>query len=301
MRTLLGPVAALGLTACQPRQSTPSSRPQLRRAQVNDVTLTFLEQGKGTPVIFVHGAISDHRVWDPYRDAVSRRYRFVAYSQRYFGTDPWPDDGANFSAAAHAADLEQLIRSLDAGPVHLVSWSYGGLVATMAALEHPELVRTLSHYEPAIPALIAVTPEGEAALAQRATLLAPALAAAQSGDADRAVRLFVEGVFALPPGGFDRQPESLRTMALDNARTVLPMVTAPPPRPVTCERMGMLTTPTLVMKGANTQPWYSMMAEALARCVPDGRLTVIPGAKHDGPVRNAPAVSDVLMGFLDSD
>jgi hypothetical protein len=89
-------------------------------------------------------------------------------------------------------------------------------------------------------------------------------------------------------------------MALDNARAVLPMVTASPPPPLTCERMGMLTRPTLVMKGANTQPWYSMMAEALDRCVPDGRLTVIPGSKHDGPVRNAPDVGRVLMGFLDS-
>jgi pimeloyl-ACP methyl ester carboxylesterase len=300
VRMILGLlVVVLALTGCQLGPPV-SSRPQLKRTQTNSVTLTFLEQGKGTPVVFVHGAMSDHRVWDPYRDAVSLRYRFVAYSQRYFGTDPWPDNGANFSAATHAADLGQLIRSLGAGPVHLVSWSYGGLVATMAALEHPELVRTLTHYEPAIQSLIAGTPEGQAALAERATLLAPALAAATSGDADKALRLFIEGVFALPDRGFDRQPESLRTMALDNARTVLPLAMAPPPAPLTCEQVGTIKSPTLVIKGANTHAWYSMMAETLAHCVPDAQLVVIPAGKHDAPIRHAAAISDVLRNFLDS-
>ena len=46
---------------------------------------------------------------------------------------PWDDSGARFSQPMHAADLAAFIQSLGAGPVHVVAWSYGGSVATLAA------------------------------------------------------------------------------------------------------------------------------------------------------------------------
>ncbi len=55
------------------------------------------------------------------------------------------------------------IRSLQAGPVHVVAWSYGGSVATLAASQQPELFRSLSLHEPTIGRLIVNTPEGKAA------------------------------------------------------------------------------------------------------------------------------------------
>ncbi|HVD72724.1 MAG TPA: alpha/beta fold hydrolase, partial [Xanthobacteraceae bacterium] len=71
-----------------------------------------------------------------------------SYTQRYYGSTPWPDDGKNFNLATHAEDLAKLIQSLNAGPAHLVGWSYGGAVATVAAPKNPSLVRSLIVYEP---------------------------------------------------------------------------------------------------------------------------------------------------------
>jgi pimeloyl-ACP methyl ester carboxylesterase len=81
------------------------------------------------------------------REAIAKRHRFIAYTQRYFGTEPWPDAGKNFSIATRADDLAKFITSLNAGPVHLVGWSHGGLVAITAAVSHPSLVRSLILYE----------------------------------------------------------------------------------------------------------------------------------------------------------
>src|ERR1700736_4450635 len=41
--------------------------PQIKRASVNGVDLSYQEQGRGTPVVFVHGALSDLRVWNAQR------------------------------------------------------------------------------------------------------------------------------------------------------------------------------------------------------------------------------------------
>lgn len=55
--------------------------------------------------VFVHGAISDMRVWNAYRARIAGKRRFIAYTQRYFGTDEWPDKAERFSRETHTEDL----------------------------------------------------------------------------------------------------------------------------------------------------------------------------------------------------
>jgi hypothetical protein len=43
--------------------------PAAKQASVNGADLGYLEQGKGVTVVFVHGAIADHRAWENQREA----------------------------------------------------------------------------------------------------------------------------------------------------------------------------------------------------------------------------------------
>jgi hypothetical protein len=97
--------ALVPLLLCLLNPSTAMSAPAVKEVEVNGVRLSYVEQGAGEPIVFVHGAFSDLRVWEPIREEVAKRYRFIAYTQRYFGTDPWPDDGKNFNVATHVDDL----------------------------------------------------------------------------------------------------------------------------------------------------------------------------------------------------
>jgi pimeloyl-ACP methyl ester carboxylesterase len=58
-------------------------------AEVNGVRLPYVEQGSGEPMVFVRGLITDLRAWLPIKDEIAKTYRFIAYTQRYFGTSPW--------------------------------------------------------------------------------------------------------------------------------------------------------------------------------------------------------------------
>ena len=88
-------LASLLLSIALPSNAT--SAPLTKVIGVDGVRLTYVEQGSGEPIVLVHGAFSDLRVWEPIREEVAKRYRFIAYTQRYFGTEPWPDDGKNFT------------------------------------------------------------------------------------------------------------------------------------------------------------------------------------------------------------
>jgi len=181
--------------------------PQLR---VNDVDLSYIEQGAGTPVVFVHGARMDLRYWEPQRQAIATQCRFMAYTSRYNGTAPWPDEGQQYSWAARAADLVAFIRLLNASPAHLVGLSSGGRLVTMVTLEHPDLVRTLTVLEPPIHELLVDCPEAQPVRDAWGKTFAPIATAAQAGEAVHATRLFFELVHNQGPGAFDMQPEAFR-------------------------------------------------------------------------------------------
>jgi pimeloyl-ACP methyl ester carboxylesterase len=270
-----------------------------KTVEVNGALLSYVEQGSGEPIVFVHGLVSDLRAWEPIKDYIAKDYRFIAYTQRYFGTTPWNDDGKQFSQATLADDLGKFIASLNAGPVHLVAWSYGGPIATIAAVRNPSLIRSLILYEPS---LMSVLPdssdEGKAARADRAQMVASSVAASKAGDPVKASRLLLESVWKLPSGGFDHEPLAARTMLDDNARTTPLAYSAPPPPDVTCDMLKNFTKPTLVMYGEKTYLAYILISKAISRCVPGSALEVLPNVNHDGPMRDPAGLSAAILAFL---
>jgi hypothetical protein len=115
----------LSSSAWQSQQTEQRDEPSAKQLAVNGTIIRYWEEGSGVPVVFVHGAISDHRYWEPQRQAIAKRYRYIALDRRYFGAAPWADNGINNSQATQVADLAAFIRELKAGPVFLVGTSGG--------------------------------------------------------------------------------------------------------------------------------------------------------------------------------
>jgi pimeloyl-ACP methyl ester carboxylesterase len=66
---------------------THPETPRINQISINSIQLTYQEQGQGRPVVFVHGAITDYRVWDAQREPVAAAHnRYIALTMRYFGT-----------------------------------------------------------------------------------------------------------------------------------------------------------------------------------------------------------------------
>jgi non-heme chloroperoxidase len=186
-----------------------------------------------------------------------------------------------------------ILRRLAAGAVHLVGFSTA--IALRATLREVGLVRSLTIIEPNLPWLLEGDAEGEAVLAWWHDQNERVRVAAE-GDDERAAKLWFELVNNRGPGTFDAQPEALRRMWLDNFKTRRPPSSTP--EPLTCEQLGGITTPTLVVEAGYGMPYSRRIVQVLAGCIPGSQLAVIPSVTHFMSYQEPDRFNDLVLGFI---
>ena len=263
----------------------------------SDSSVIAITRGDGPDVVLVHGALGDHRQWAPIAQALESAFRVTAISRRYhWPQPPPPDDGRSYTYIAQAHDLRAYLHSLGR-PAHLVGHSWGAGVALLTALAEGITVRSLVLIEPAFGSLIAATPPNlQEELASRSALMNDIRRLVLAGDNDDAARALVNWLQD-SARGFEDLPAEARDGLLANAKTIGPTFSVPPPH-VTCDRLRELDVPALVLHGDHTRPFYRLVAEGAAACLPNARLRAIPACGHMSIVENPRAVASLLRDFL---
>jgi non-heme chloroperoxidase len=258
--------------------------------------LTFISNGSGQAVLFVHGNIADLRIWAEQHGSAFKRYQLVSYSRRYHYPNAWEGKGADYTEANNDQDLVNLIQALHLGRVHLVGHGSGAQIVTEVALSHPELVRTLVLVEPATAAVAVGRPGFEPLAAEKAGLAEQMQKAVAHDDSEKAAKLLFNWANA-NPGAYEALPLPLQGEILDNA-TVLPFFMAAPPPPLGCAEYARLDVPTLVVTGERAAPYLTAIADAVAGCVKGAERQTIPGAGHVVQRESPDAFNALLVGFL---
>lgn len=277
----------------QVNQDMPASE----MLMVGDVAFPFVSAGEGEPVLFVNGSWADLRGWCDLWQDVAVNHRFVAYTHRHFGTTRWPQDNA-FSRDVHTADLVAILRTLN-NPTHLVGWSYSGGMVLRAATQVPDLVSSVTIYEPSLSSILPDTLENRALLKAFGEGFAEAYAAAKAGDGVSAMSMAVEFVLGMEKGGFATLDPRIQAMLLENIHTMIPDFDAPSPQPLTCKQLGDVRCPVLLMVGAETLPHYKLVAEEILACLPDASVAKIQGVGHGGPWQARPEFVRLVLDFVD--
>ena len=199
--------------------------------QANGLEIAYERVGEGPPLVFVHGAAEDGRIWQPQLAALADEFTVVAWDEPGAGRSS--DVPADFGLADYADCLAALIEALALGPAHVAGLSWGGTVVQELYRHHPGLVATLilidtyagwkgSLPEEEVRARVAGVRQMLAAPAEEFDPTLPGLFA---GDPPAEFVPLLEEIAA------DVRPESLRTqllvMAEADQRDLLPRIAVP--------------------------------------------------------------------------
>lgn len=257
-----------------------------------------LDLGAGAPVLFLHGALGDLRTFAPHCRSLAPRYRALTYTQRWFGTTPWPETGPPFGVSEHADDLIALIDALRLAPLSLVAWSYAGHVALTAAMRRPEQFRGVLIYEPGFATYVTDPDEMATFRAEANAMFGPIGESLKAGDTLGAARHLMD-FSAHRMGFFDAQPQEQLRIQIDNAHMMPRLMTQTPPPRITCAQLGALSTPVTVVHGAATWPFFAIVSRAAARCIGGDSHRIVPGAGHMWPTEDANAFVALVASWLD--
>lgn len=240
----------------------------MERIRVDGLEIAYRRVGNGAPIVLVHGAGEDSRVWHAQLDELADEFTLVAWDEP--GAGGSSDLPADFGLTDYADCLASLIGEVSGGPAHVAGLSWGGTLALELYRHHPDLVATLvlvdtyAGWKGSLP-----EDEVRARLAGLREMLSaspdeldPTLPGLFSGDPP------VEAVVLLEQLAADVRPASMRIaleiMAATDQRDLLPSI----------------AVPTLLIWGELDARSPLTVARRFEETIPGAQLVVIPGAGH---------------------
>jgi 3-oxoadipate enol-lactonase len=261
----------------------------MRRIDIGEVQLNVVDEGRGAPLLLVHGFPLDHSMWREQISELSRSCRVIAPDLRGFGqSDVTP---GTVTMARFADDLAKLLDALGVRePVTFCGLSMGGYVGWQFVARHADRLGRLIVCDSRS---IADTPEGaagrlktaEKVLREGASVVAegmiPKLFSQTSLDSNASyVAATREVILRTAPEGI---AAALRGMA---------------ERPDFTGQLGQIRVPTLVLCGADDAISGPAEMRGIADAIPGAKFVEIAGAGHMAPLEKPAEVNEVIRAFL---
>jgi pimeloyl-ACP methyl ester carboxylesterase len=252
---------------------------------VNGLEIAFERAGEGPPLVLVHGATVDSRMWRPQRAALADEFTVVAWDEPGAGRSSAVPVG--FGLADYARCLAALIDGLELGPAHVAGLSWGGTVVLELYRHHADLVVTL--------------------------ILVDTYAGWKGSLPEEEVRARVElyrRVVAAPVGEFDPTPPGLfagdppgeflpllEEMAADVRRESMSTALSVMAEADQRDLLPRIAVPTLLIWGDRDARSPLSVARQFEQAIPASKLVVIPGAGHMSNLEQPEPFNDAVREF----
>ena len=257
--------------------------------QVEETDIHYVEAGSGPPIVFLHGFGSCAEAWHQQFDALSSRFRVIAYDSVNHGHSSCSPRGEH--EPDRADELEGFLEALGIEEPILAGNSMGALTILRWATRHPSDARAL------VPSGMGVMPPDAGDTMPEATrraMFAPV----------------EESVLFLPAqGGFtkdfpDKEPLKyeryvrLRSTAarIEASRHPRQPTMVNPTRDELLDRVAAIKSPMQIVVGEHD--WLADAARHLHERVPQSRFAVVPGAPHNVYFQTADEYNAIIDDFL---
>lgn len=250
-------------------QSVRSSS-QGKYIEVGDITMYVEEQGKGEPVIFLHGGMGSANSWAGQLEYFSKYYRVLAPDSR--GQARTTDGKTPLTYHLMAEDTIRLMDKLKIPSAYIVGWSDGGNIGIDMAIHHPERVKKLVAYGANI------NPAGlQKHFLEYLRTVKPEKMQSDNGS----------DYLALSP-----TPKYLPVIA----EKIRVMWLAEPNFSAT--QLSKITTPTLIMDGQQEELIRPDHAKEIADAIPKAKLVMLPNVGHYAIFRTPKVWNQAVEAFL---
>lgn len=110
--------------------------------EIDGLQVHYRDEGKGFPIVLLHGTASSLHTWDDWAKELTKNYRVIRMDLPAFGITG-PNKNADYSITAYTTFLHQFLMKINVDRFYLAGNSLGGNIAWNYAAEHPEKIKKL--------------------------------------------------------------------------------------------------------------------------------------------------------------
>lgn len=258
--------------------------------QTADIETYYEVRGDGPPIIFIHGALSNHSAAAQQLEAFSDTFTAIAYDLRGHGSTTNPQH-APYTIDLLAEDLHEFITEMELKRPIVCGVSMGGMIAQIYASRYPNQLSGLVLADTFSPEF-----RGRRDRIER-SILVNALA--------RFIRLVGYNHAKSLILWFGRKLErnqttSLRPDAFPDMDTIdaVNALKAVASFHTSDIELSMITVPTLILYGEHETSIINRHAPTLAAEIPDSTVQEVPDAGHASPWDNPEFFNSTIRTFL---
>jgi pimeloyl-ACP methyl ester carboxylesterase len=265
--------------------------------KANGLDHYYEEAGSGQPLLFVHGAFVDGRMWEPQFAAFARRYRVVRYDLRGHGRTG-PSSLETYTIDGLADDLAGLVEALGLEEPIVCGLSLGGMIAQAYAVRESARLRALILAGTAVSVSLTLSDKLQRYVlfpkwAMRLTI--------RSLSARNFTRFSFWLARVTRSGEWFGQDEATAGYVRD---CMLEMSDAEYLKIYDAiygfdlQPLERIQAPVLVLNGEHESKAVFRHTEEMLRRIPDVQAAIVPGAGHTSNMENPGAFNELVGGFL---
>lgn len=244
------------------------------------------------PILALHGSASSGSMWKSLaRRCGPTRTVLTPNLPGYDKIRP-QQSGLESSLSLRAKPLLKLIRQQP--QVHLVAHSFGSAVALEILKSVPRQIKSLTFYEPVIPAIFKVGDQEHDARYLGDLLSLAKIVGGTSGYAG--METFIN--FWHSAGAWSTMPPAAQAKLASMAPIVLRDFQEAMKESETSYSAMSFRHPLRILVGANTKPHAQRMTELLLQFLPHGHAMEMEGMSHLGPATHADKVNGSILQHI---
>jgi 3-oxoadipate enol-lactonase len=241
-------------------------------------------------IVFGHGLLMSGRMFAAQVERLRSRYRCVTIDWRGQGRSPAAEHGYDMDTLTQ--DAVAVIERLDAGPVHYVGLSMGGFVGMRLAARHPAILRSLALLN------TSAGPEDPAKVG-RYRMLARVYGVVGVGPLRSQVEPILFGpTYLADPASKPTRDEWVAHVGAVKRSGMKKAIYGVTDRKPIADELVRITTPTLVVAGADDVATPVPLAEAIAASINGAHLEILAGCGHTSTVEQPDVVGDLIESFV---
>lgn len=266
---------------------SPNAEGYTGEVEVRGLRIAYETRGQGSPLLLLHGALGDHRVWRRQLDHLSEVHTVVAWDAPGCGKSSDPEEDLNFSD--YADYLAGFIETIGLDRPHVLGLSFGGGLALELYNQYPDIPRSLILASAYAGGAGSLPPEEVEARLEQILRLSRA-------TPEEVVETLISSMFtaSVPEDVVEELARIMRDFHPRGTRIMLRAFARADLRGM----LGSIHVPTLLIYGDDDERSPLSVARALHEAIPKSQLVVIPDVGHATNLEAPEAFDAAVREFL---